>query len=1335
MIENYFSTQLKIYEDLKKIIINFVEYGICLNRKIQIYFLSIKIPILKDYFIREILQYQIKMQDPLIAKTAQQRAGFFSKLFFYWVIETLSKAQKEGLSEKTIQDVAEEDKSQTIHKKFQGYYYGLNDSPHRLAKAILKTFQVEMFWLILTLCVQIASQLAIPLLIKYIILYIGKDEKTVQEAIWLVSGVFVCRLTYSITGAHTWNFINQIGLGTVAAVGLEILNKSMKISFLSNKNHSIGEVLTLLQVDASKLQGSTLYLAAVGLLPIQLGIAVFMMFKFIGISFLGGLGIIFLTIFCNMIIGKTILKYTIQSMKAKDARTKCASDIFQQIKFIKINALENYFIDKISQLRAQEVQTIKSRLIAQSLNVLSVWLSPSLILNSTFVIFIALGNDLTPQNTFALVSLFQILQVPLLALPVSINALLETNVSLKRLQNFFAAAEMQTEFIIEDNKYAVQIINGNLTWGKDKDEKQRDPNQSLATVSDSLIMSNPNCLKNINITIERGSFVAIVGDVGSGKSSLIQSILGEMIYDESSQKPHIGIGGSIAYVSQTAWIQNATVRDNVIFGSEFNQQKYDEAIKYSCLKDDLKILNKGDSTMIGEKGVNLSGGQKARIALARAIYSDKDIYLLDDPISAVDIHVGKFIMNQCLNGFLKNKTRVLVTHAVNFTQYCDYIYLMDKGEIIEEGKFNDLKQSLRFEQIYKKFFKQQDEEETQEVIEELKQPELKKQNTSVQVTQPLEKDEVDNLMLLEEKAQGSITVKTYFQYISWFGVFFFIIVIIFMLIWCACYLGSALWLAHWTEQSDDPDINNFFYLEIFLAFGLGQGIIAFVRTILMLVRGVVTANYIHQRMLNQLIYAPICQFFERVPIGQILNRLTKDQNTLDCDLVAIMSWVFIVVAQLLCNTILNIYSSTYYIIIPIFIYFIIGYQIQKFYMSGSRELFRLEAMSRSPIISFFSEVVSGLPTIRAFGMNQYCMDEHAQNLDINRKIALEQIGATVWFSLYLGLSSFIVNITAIIFCISGSNPGLAGVLLTYASSLDQNVQQAVQSTSMVENMMVSFERALAYTRVKPEKAYEQLVESYQQQRQHQEYKIVQWPDKGQIRYNNYSVKYREGLPFALNDVNLTIESKQKIGVVGRTGAGKSTITLTLLRILEASQGNIQIDGVDISTISLQQIRESITMIMQDATIFTGSIRDNIDPLKTRGDQEILKIMEDCCLASFVEKRNGLDGPIDANNMSVGEKQLLCIARAVLRQNKIVLIDEATANIDIETETIIQETIKKAFKECTVITIAHRINTILHSDKILVVDKGRVAEFGQTQDLLGNKDSLFYQIYQETQRQH
>ncbi|CAD8077788.1 unnamed protein product [Paramecium sonneborni] len=1233
-------------------------------------------------------------------QSKRQPESIISKIMLFKAYPILEKAQKEILEPEMIDDLNEQEKTLLLFQRFNQqidisgrYPFSLN-----LMQELLKFFLKPLTKVLFIQVLVTLGQLILPILIKLSIDYIVDVQHKLENGIILIFLILLIRLSNILTQSHQRMLSRKLGYEMMSVISMLIIRKSLRISLLSNNDRSIGEITNLMQVDSQKLILASNDLLNLAMIPLYLIISLILMYHLIGISFFIGFVIILLTIILNIKNGENVIKSQVKLLEAKDNRIKQINEIFTQIKFIKINALEQYFLQKVFNLRSREVECLKDRLFYSAIIILSGWLAPQIILSSTFGFYIYLGNVMNPSIIFSIISLFQILQITIQQLPISITALLETKLCLNRIQLFLQTQEIMTECIsykeYRDSDIAISVKEGNFYWNKQQIENQE------------------KILKDIDILIPPGQLVSIIGDVGSGKTSFVQSLLGEMLYRDY---PKLQINGQIAYVSQKAWIQNATVKDNILFGNPYHQQSYEKAIHFSCLKQDIEILVNGDLTVIGEKGINISGGQKARISLARAIYSEASIYLLDDPLSAVDSHVGNFLMKECILNYLKNTTRILITHSLNYCAYADYIYLFDNGQIVESGIYANIRLSNRFQNIAQKC----------NMVEEVDENNIQTQKSQVDTNITCKQqnvNQIDNIIIAEERQKGDIGLEVFNQYFQYGGGYCnFIGVLIIMIFWILAYLGSSLWLSEWTLQT--YQLSNYQYLMIYFIFGCFQALLAFIRALTIIRQSIKSSSKIHDEMMNCLMYAHQCQFFERVPLGRIINRLTKDINQLDTEIYMNISWLYTKVSQLASHIFLNIYASTYLILFPISIFFGVCLRIQRIYMKASRELQRLELMSKSPILSYFSETLTGLTIIRSYQQVDKFIKSFGQKLDENRKIVSAQVIVNAWFTQILGLASLIVNMSAIIYCILyTNNPALAGLVMTYASNIDMNIQQTIESMSSLENDMVSFERCQEFTMIEKENRNEKKVI------------LNNWPNQGSVVFKNLSVQYRQNLPYALNNISFNINPMDKIGIVGRTGAGKSTITMSILRLLDRSQGQILIDDIDTQNVSLKQLRESITSIMQDAVIFNGTIRENLDPLNKISDDQIKKVLLDCCLDKLADNRNGLDTQLyeGGDNLSAGEKQLLCIARAILKKSKIILIDEATANIDVDTEHKIQETITKAFKSCTVITIAHRINTILNCDKIIVINKGQIQEYGYTKDLINDQQSMFYSIYSESQ---
>ena len=847
-------------------------------------------------------------------------------------------------------------------------------------------------------------------------------------------------------------------------------------------------------------------------------------------------------------------------------------------------------------------------------------------------------------------------------------------------------------------------------------------------------------LNNINLEIKKGELVCIIGEVGSGKSSLLQSILNNMISLSNNSK--IIINGSISYVSQIPWIRNATVKDNILFFNKYDEEKYNKSIELSELRADLDILEGGDLTEIGEKGVNLSGGQKARVTLARAIYSDKDIYLFDDPISALDANVGMNVMKNCIIKYLKNKTRILVTHALQYVSFADKIIYMKDGEINWMGTYNEIKEKEFFKIFYDKMNERIDglkKKSSSEIREE-----FLKDNPSPKRMIPqginfgnmnpdFDSDEeesfkekkngkIKRITKDEMKEEGKVKFKVYKEYITYIGGFIMIFIFIGFLLLSNAFKGASdMWLGYWSEHQNKKKNN--FYFFIYSILGLSSCIINYFSIRQSSNCSIKASKIIHEKMVDNLIKAPICTFHETTPKGQIFNRLSKDIDNVDGRSMREVNGFFSCIVSFISSFIICTIYQPYSILFLPFMG-IIGYKISRFYSNCSREMFRLEGIVRSPTLNLLNETIPGTTTIRAFQYQKKYLQMFQEKSDDNLKMRIVINGVNQWFDLMLDLLSLTFIIFLIVYTTYNKDKYSAefiGIMLTYWMNLQRSLIHGLHVMSFFENSMVGIERCLQYTNITSEEDKKKKIDET----------LINWPQEGKIEFINFSARYRPDTDIVLKKINFEILPKQKIGIAGRTGSGKSTITLCLFRILEALEGKILIDEIDISSIGLDKLRSNLTIIPQDPTLMEGTLRYNIDPLNKYNDNEILEIMKKIGFDYIINNNEkGLQQNIEegGENLSVGEKQLICICRAILRKSKIIVMDEATANIDYKTEEIIQKAINDILSNSTIITIAHRIKTIMNYDKILILDNGSVANFDSPNNLLKNKEGIFYELY-------
>ena len=896
---------------------------------------------------------------------------------------------------------------------------------------------------------------------------------------------------------------------------------------------------------------------------------------------------------------------------------------------------------------------------------------------------------------------------------------------LNKKNEFFSSGDSNEEEREKNKKFIKNEFERNGKYENEKNKKEDESDKNSIKEEDALSANSSEknisikkiyTLKNINFTVKEGEFVCIIGEVGSGKSSLVQALLNNMIV-LNREESNVILNGSISYVPQEAWIQNNTVKNNILFYLPFDSERYYKILDICELNPDLESLIGGDMTEIGEKGINLSGGQRARINIARALYSNKDIYIFDDPISALDANVGKNIVKNCIVNYLEDKTRILITHALQHVYYADKIYYMRKGKIVWEGDYKSLlKQEFfaEFQQKVNRNIKRRKTILNQKQLESLK--EVKSFNEFK------ESGLIKRLIREERKEVGIIKSKVFLMFFSYIGGFttcFLLFIVLF--IWQGLKIYSDIWLGYWSEHQKEKS-NNYFF-SIYALISISSTLFNYLRTRLITSGSLKCSTNLHYRMISSLIKAPINLFHDTVPKGRIFNKLSKDLTTVDT---YTMFWFMTLTAYgssfFGAITVCCLYQYQALFSLPIFI--ILSFIISRFYMNCSVELNRLEGISNSPILNLINETISGKTTIRAFNYQLLYIKNFQKIIDENYKIRFFMIGITQWYLLSLNILQYLFLCFLILISLKYKDKfssKIIGLLLTYSLVMQQDMIEFLNSTSNFENTMTNMERCLSYKRIISEKP--QVLKC--------DRGLNNWPSKGEIIFENLCAKYRNDTEMVLKNISLSIKAGEHIGLVGRTGCGKSTLALCLFRLIEPVSGKIYIDDVDITSIGLKKLRENLTIISQESTILDGTLRYNFDPKGEHTDKEIYKVLKKIGFDEFVKKQPlHLSHVISENgsNLSIGEKQLICITRAILRKSKVVILDEATASIDFKHEEIIQKAIDQLLKNSTLISIAHRIKTVLNSDKILVLEKGEVKEYDKPDVLLKDKKSYFSELY-------
>nr|DBA34431.1 TPA: hypothetical protein GDO54_001990 [Pyxicephalus adspersus] len=1152
-----------------------------------------------------------------------------------------------------------------------------------LLRALWNTFNYSLIYVALMKVVADVLAFTSPQILKQMITFCENPSDDSRTGyMFAVSLLMVTILQTLILQLYQrYNMLTAVKFKTTV-IGI-IYKKSLNLANSTRRKFTTGELVNLMSSDAQQLMDLTVNINLLWSAPFQILMAIVFLWQELGPSVLAGVAVLVLVIPLNAYIAAKV----------------------KQLKILKLYAWEPSYQRKVVDIREREMDVLKSSGYLTTFSMLTLTCIPFLVSIATFGVYFLTdeSNILTASKVFTTISLFNILRLPLFDLPTVISSVVQTRVSLARLENFLCGEELVPENVETNYKgnHAVGFSGASFQWET----------------------NGPSILKDLHLNISEGSLVAVVGQVGSGKSSLLSALLGEM----NKLNGTVQRKGSVAYVSQQAWIQNALFQENILFGQTFNKSYYERVLDACALLPDLELLPHGDQTEIGERGVNLSGGQKQRVSLARAVYSNADIYLLDDPLSAVDVHVGKHLFDKVIgqNGLLKNKTRILVTHSLTVLPLVDLIIVMEDGRIAQAGTYTDL------------ISKRQDLADLIQTSGVQKENLHDKPSNLVKETQNLKKDRRqagDNLaqkdrsvfempntprINKEKVATGNMKMSVVMKYLNAFGWFWVTFTIVAYIGQNAMAIGQNVWLSRWSTEakeikdaSDWADLRNN-RLGIYGVLGFLQGLFvcygAYVIT-----RGTICASRsLHNQMLDNILHLPL-QFFETTPMGQVLNRFTKDIYVIDERFhYYLRTWLNCMLDVL--GTILVIVCATplfIVAIVPLGFFYLL---IQRYYIASSRQIRRLDGASRSPVISHFSETLLGASTIRAYGHQERFIGQNKDVVNENLVCYYNNVISNRWLAVRLEFLGNLMVFFAALFAIQAGDKltsGIVGLSITYALNITQTLNFWVRKACEIETNGVAIERICEYEEMEKEAPW-----------------VIArrppsvWPDQGVIEFTNYQARYREDYDLALRDVTFQLRSTEKIGIVGRTGAGKSTLTNCLFRIVERAGGKIVVDGIDISTIGLHDLRSKLNIIPQDPVLFSGTLRMNLDPLDQHSDAELWEALDLCHLKDFgqsLSKKLYHDISEGGENLSVGQRQLICLARALLRKTKILVLDEATASIDMETDNLVQSTIRKAFVDCTVLTIAHRLHTVMDSERVLVLEAGRVVEFDEPQRLIQKK---------------
>ncbi|PAN23691.1 hypothetical protein PAHAL_4G110800 [Panicum hallii] len=1253
------------------------------------------------------------------------RADLFRQLAFSWLNPLLRLGRSKALDLADIPFIAGEDTAQHASHKFaEAWSRHVNDKArgrrsvgsNSLALVLGKCFLGEIlltgFYAFLrTLAIAVA-----PLMLFAFVWYSNQQERDLRVGLALIGCLLLMKLVESLSQRHWFFDSRRTGMHVRSALMAVIFQKQLRLSSQGRKNHSTGEIVNYIAVDAYRLGDAISWLHMGWSSPLQLVFAVATLFWALKLGALPGLVPLVIFGFLNVPFAKILQGYQSKFMVAQDERLRSTSETLNSMKIIKLQSWEEKFRNMIGSLRDGEFKWLRETQMKKAYGAVMYWMSPTVVSAVMYTATAILGSaPLNASTLFTVLATLRVMAEPVRFLPEILTMMIQYKVSLDRIERFLLEDEIREEDVkrvpSDNSDIRVQVQDGNFSW-----------NANRADLS----------LRNVNLSISRGEKVAVCGPVGSGKSSLLYALLGEIPRISGS----VEVFGSVAYVSQNSWIQSGTVRDNILFGKPFNTELYEKAIKSCALDKDIENFDHGDLTEIGQRGLNMSGGQKQRIQLARAVYNDADVYLLDDPFSAVDAHTAAVLFYDCVMTALAEKTVVLVTHQVEFLTETSRILVMEGGQVSQQGKYSELLESgTAFEKLVSAHqssitaldtsASQQNQVQGQLVPDENIAPSALQATRQASDIEVAAKGPSATIQLTEEeeKGIGDLGWKPYKDYINVSqGAFQFSGMCTSQVLFTCFQIASTYWLAVAVQMDN---ISAALLVGAYSGLSIFSCCFAYFRSLFAATLGLKASKAFFSGLMDSVFKAPM-SFFDSTPVGRILTRASSDLSILDFDIPYSMAFVTTGSIEVV-TTVLVMGTVTWQVLVVAIPVTITMVYVQRYYVSSARELVRINGTTKAPVMNYASESILGVVTIRAFAATERFIHSNMELIDTDATLFFHTVAAQEWVLIRVEALQSLTIITAALFLVlvppGAISPGFAGLCLSYALTLTAAQVFLTRFYSYLENYIISVERIKQYMHL-PAEPPAIIPENRPP---------ASWPQEGRIDLQDLKIRYRPNAPLVLKGITCTFAAGNKIGVVGRTGSGKSTLISSLFRLVDPAGGRILIDKLDICSIGLKDLRTKLSIIPQEPTLFRGTVRNNLDPLGLHSDQEIWEALEKCQLKAAISSTPALLDTVvsdDGDNWSSGQRQLFCLGRVLLRRNKILVLDEATASIDSATDAILQKVIRQQFSSCTVITIAHRVPTVTDSDRVLVLSYGKLLEYETPAKLLEDKQSAFAKLVAE-----
>eukprot|EP00055_Hartaetosiga_balthica_P015720 m.95054 g.95054 ORF g.95054 m.95054 type:complete len:1356 (-) comp8936_c0_seq4:1185-5252(-) len=1284
-----------------------------------------------------------------------ETAGFFSRIVFGWVSPLVTLANKRPIDAADVFELPSGMKTHAVLERFDKYWDEEVKAKGKEKASMGWVFFRTYKWLIIRSMIIYMFAFAFFVIgpvvfLRNLVKFARDEDASIGVGLAFAFCLLLSEILRSVFMQQYWFQCVYYSLRyTVTFYGL-VYRKALELRDLGG--YSVGELVNVSANDSQRIFEAGVFSQFIILSVVNLVVVMVVGWIYLGPACLIGVLVFLFSLPVQFYFSKKSGSLRRKAIEVTDQRVRMMNEILTCIKLIKMYAWEIPFAAKIKEIREREKVILRKAGYLQSVTVSLVPILPAIASVSTFLVQAYYGNGMTADDVFTVLAMFNVLRIALEVLPRGVKSRAEAKIGLHRLKNFLLLEDVRQRLLEPDDEDVhVELKNATVVWPTTKNLKESEEiklkekkNESSATkeatfTSFSLDEGKKSridtedtvVLNNVNLIVKRGELVGICGGVGVGKSTLLATLFGQAKVREG----HAKLRGRISYVSQQAWIQSDTLINNILFGAKLDRDVYDRVVECCSLRRDLEVLPAGENTEIGERGINVSGGQKQRISLARAVYANHDIYLLDDPLSAVDAHVGKSIFEDCIQGQLKEKTVLLVTHQLQYLPRCDRVCFIHDGHAIV-GTHAQLLQTCP---DYKELIAHHhdDNDEASEDIEKVISEELERIRSQADEDEDEEKEIAHDGKLTEKESmqKGQVVFQSYVGYAkAGGGILIFSLLLLLFAIAMFGRSFSDFYLALWigkgdgnstapaSQQPGDPSNNPMLdtYATVFGLITVGIIVFQILKGFLFSFLSLRSSTNLHSQLFHKISHAPM-SFFDTTPTGRILNRFSRDMDEVDVrlpfDLEKFTQNVFLIISLLA----LIAYVFPYFIIALVIIFFFYV-MLVRYFRPLQRQLARVSNTTHSPVVSQLSATLQGSQIISAFGKQEEMKKLYFKKVNDFSKCFYAYTYSSAWFAFRLDFTTafiiFAVGLLSVL--LHGKvSPELIAATISFSLAFSGFFQYTTRLSAEVESRFTSVERILNYIDTTPmEKDCE---------KQPPQSLPLNWPSRGEVTFKAVEVCYRPGLPSVLKNVSFHIRTNEKIGIVGRTGAGKSTITMVLFRMLELTKGSILIDDVDITSMSPSFLRSKLSIIPQDPVLFVGTIRYNVDPFDEYSDEAVWQALEQAHvkpLVSTLEK--GLQAEVIENgeNFSVGERQLFCMARALLRKSKVLVMDEATAAIDTKTDYLIQETIRTAFVDCTVLTIAHRLNTIMDSDRILVMGGGQVLEFDHPTILSQDRSSYF-----------